>query len=74
MSEPKDLTTREEECLDVIRAFIARNNYPPTFFEIGAALGLSQKPIKQRLDGLLGKGFIAREPGKSRSIRILKEP
>lgn len=73
MAKEKELNTKEKETLNIIKAFIDRKGYPPTFFEIGAALGLSQQPVKQRLDGLVTKGFIERELGKSRSIRILKE-
>ena len=35
------ITERQKEILDTIKKFIAKNGFPPTVREIGAAVGLS---------------------------------
>ena len=66
------LTTREQAALDAIRKHVEGRGYPPTFAELGAAIGLSSKAsVHKVLTTLQAKGVIRREPGEPRAITIV---
>lgn len=61
--------------LQVIIDYINENGYPPTFREIGRAMGIgSTKGVSDHLDTIERKGYIMREPGEPRAIKVLKFP
>ena len=65
------LTARQQQVLDVIAAYIREHGYPPSNREIGKAMDIrSPHGVKQHIDRLVAKGFIEREPGKARAIRV----
>lgn len=71
------LTRAQIDVLDVIRKHFAAHGYAPTMREILAARGLSSQGVhgvSEHLDELERKGFITREKGKTRTIRIVEQP
>lgn len=64
------LTARQQEVLDFIKANMAM--YSPTCRQIAAAIGAkSPHAATVHLDALEKKGFITREPGKTRNIKVM---
>jgi repressor LexA len=69
-----DLTPRQAEILDLIRASIAERGSPPTRAEIAEAFGFrSANAAEEHLKALARKGVIELLPGSSRGIRLLEE-
>jgi repressor LexA len=67
----QDLTKRQRAVLEFIRDFIASDGRPPTLREIARHFRLaSTYGVQRHLDALARKGFIEREPGGSRNIRL----
>ncbi len=66
------LTTRQLKILQVIKATLVTNGYPPSMREIGAAAGLtSTASVQYQLQALEKKGFIRRDPTRGRAIEVL---
>ncbi len=65
------LTKKEQDILDYIRDTINAEGYSPSVRDIRAALGIkSTSTVHQYLHRLEEKGYIIKEQGKSRTIRI----
>ena len=68
----KSLTPRQAEVLKYIVQQIQLKGYPPSVREIGFAIGIkSSATVHGHLEKLEEKGFIRKDPTKSRSIEIL---
>src|SRR5450759_4873409 len=68
----RELTKRQQQILDFIRAEIHRRGYPPSVREIGEAVGLSSSStVHSHLAALEAKGFIRRDPSKPRALEVL---
>lgn len=66
-----NLTT--EEVLGVIKRHIRSKGYAPTVREIGDEVGLkSPAAVHHHLEVLRREGHIDWEPGKSRTLRVIK--
>lgn len=66
-----DLTNRQREVLDFIRANIHAKGYPPTVREIGACLGVnSPNAVQQHLRCLERKGYLTRDRAKGRALKL----
>ena len=53
-------------------SYLCSNTYQPSIREIGQHFGIkSTKTVSEHLQGLADKGFIERNPSRSRGIRIL---
>lgn len=66
-----DLTRRQQQVLACIDDHIERNGYPPTLREIADHLGISGTlGVMKHLQALEKKGYIEKEPGSSRGIRL----
>ena len=66
-----DLTARQRQVLACIADHIDRNGYPPTLREIADHLGISGTlGVMKHLRALEKKGYIEKEPGSSRGIRL----
>ena len=62
-----------KKIFDAIRELLATKGYPPSIREIGQRAGIdSTSHITYHLNQLTRYGFIARDPGVSRSIRVLQ--
>lgn len=65
------LTEKEQRILDYIKETIEANGYAPTVRDIRSALDIkSTSTVFSYLERLENKGYIVRETGKSRTIRI----
>jgi repressor LexA len=68
----RELTARQQQILDFIRADLHRRGYPPSVREIGEHVGLSSSStVHSHLSALEAKGFIRRDPTKPRALEIL---
>lgn len=69
----KSLTSRQAQILIFIQEKVIENGFPPTVREICKATGLaSSSTVHGHLIHLEEKGYIQRDPSKSRTIKILK--
>lgn len=72
MGYQRELTRRQEQILEFIRAEIHRRGYPPSVREIGEAIGLSSSStVHSHLAALEAKGFLRRDPTKPRALEVL---
>lgn len=70
-----DLTPRQRQILEVVRANITEHGYPPSVREIGALVGLaSPSTVKHHLDTLEKLGVLERAAGRPRAIRAPRAP
>lgn len=70
----EELTRRQRQILDYIKACIRERGYPPSVREIGEAVGLkSTSTVHAYLSRLEQKGFIRRDPTKPRAIEVFDE-
>jgi len=66
------LTDLEQGILDYMVLYLRRNTYQPSIREIGRRFGIkSTKTVSEHLQALAEKGFIERDPSRSRGIRIV---
>ncbi len=66
------LSKIERGILDFIVFFLRSNTYQPSIREIGSQFGIkSTKTVSEHLQALADKGFIERDPSRSRGVRIL---
>ncbi len=71
MSYKPELTGRQQQILDFIRAEIHRRGFPPSVREIGEAVGLSSSStVHSHLAALESKGFLRRDPSKPRALEV----
>jgi SOS-response transcriptional repressor LexA len=71
----KPLTGQQQRVLAFVREFLEENGFPPTFREIGDAIGLaSVNAVRGHLFALEKKGYITKTPDKARSIQIVHPP
>ncbi len=65
------LTDRQRQVLDFIRASIRDNGFPPSVREIGDALGLkSSSSVQSHLNALEKKGYIERASSSARALTV----
>ena len=68
------LTKKQKAVFQFIRDLINKRGYGPTVREIGEKFGiLSPNGVMRHLRALEKKGFISREPNRSRAIQIAQE-
>ena len=66
------LTKRQYRVLAFLDAFVRRNGYCPSYDEVRQALGLaSLATVHKHMNTLQRKGYIRRDPNRSRSIEVL---
>lgn len=71
----RGLTNRQREVLTHIRAVLERTGRPPTLRELGARLGIrSTNGVRDHLEALVAKGYLARDPHSARGLRLLQAP
>ena len=65
------LTPRQHQMFEFVKEFINDHGYPPTIREIQHSFGLkSTKGVKDHIDKLVAKGWLTRNNGAARAIRI----
>src|SRR4029077_15035396 len=66
------ITKRQREVYDFIADFVQKNQYSPSFEEIGEGLGLSSlATVHKHISNLEQKGLLTRDYNRSRSIDLL---
>ncbi len=66
------LTDVERGILDFMVSYLRSRTYQPSIREIGREFGIkSTKTVSEHLQALADKGFLERDPSRSRGIRIL---
>jgi repressor LexA len=69
---PDSLNPRQRQILDFLRDHSRDHSYPPTVREIGRAVGLSSSStVQNHLNTLETRGYITRDPAKSRTVEIV---
>jgi repressor LexA len=69
---PTALTDIERRILDYMVDYLRSNTYQPSIREIGERFGIkSTKTVSEHLQALAEKGFLERDPSRSRGVRIL---
>ena len=69
---PDSLNPRQRQILDFLRDHSRDHSYPPTVREIGRAVGLSSSStVQNHLNTLETRGYIPRDPAKSRTVEIV---
>lgn len=62
----------ERRILDYIESYLRRHTYQPSVREIGARFGIkSTKTVSEHLKALAAKGYLERDPSRSRGARIV---
>jgi repressor LexA len=66
------ITKRQRQVYDFIAEFVQKNQYSPSFEEIGEGLGLSSlATVHKHVSNLEKKGLLSRDYNRSRSIDLL---
>lgn len=65
-------TRRQHEVLSFVSSFHSTHGYPPTYREIGSALGIAAPTVKGHVDALRKKGALTIQPYEVRSIQLLE--
>src|SRR5688500_14273248 len=69
---PEPLTPLERRIYHYLIDFLAENTYQPSIREIGKRFRIkSTKTVSDLLQSLAEKGYIERDPSRSRGVRIL---
>ncbi|MFQ4138167.1 transcriptional repressor LexA [Nodosilinea sp. PGN35] len=68
------LSAKTQACLDWIEAYVAQHQTTPSYRQIMQGMGYkSISAVQHHLDRLEEAGFIARDPGLARTIRLLRK-
>ena len=74
MTRDREITDRQRQVLDFIKAEVTRQGFPPTVRDIGKAVGLhSSSTVHAHLGALEAKGLIRRDPSKPRALEVLEK-
>ena len=66
------LTEIERKILDFMVQYLRANTYQPSIREIGERFGIkSTKTVSEHLQALADKGYLERDPSRSRGVKIL---
>jgi repressor LexA len=64
------LTERQRAVLTFVEEFRQRQGYPPTVREVAAHFGIQPRAADDHLSALKRKGYLHREPGRSRGLTL----
>lgn len=66
------LTDIERQILDYMVVYLRTNTYQPSIREIGEEFGIkSTKTVSEHLQALANKGFLERDPSRSRGVKLI---
>lgn len=75
MDPSHDLTSRQQQILEMIRETVGDRGYPPSVREIGEAVGLrSTSSVHAQLATLERLGYLRRDPSRPRAIEVRFDP
>jgi repressor LexA len=66
-----ELTSRQEEIFNFVRAFIKERGYPPSVREIGEHFHIYPRAVFDHLKALEKKGYLKRRGSMSRGLEVL---
>src|SRR5947209_7476795 len=64
------VTQKQGRCLEFILNYFVENRYYPTQREVAREMGVRSNTAEMYLQPLEAKGYIVREPGRQRNIRL----
>lgn len=64
------LTKRQQAVLTFVEEFCQQQGYPPTVREVAAYFGIQPRAADDHLTALKRKGYLHREPGRSRGLAL----
>ena len=64
------LTARQHEILTLIRNYQAKHGYPPSLRELASHFKVYPNTIQDHLKALIKKGYLKREPNRSRGVSL----
>jgi repressor LexA len=67
----KLLTEKQHAVLAFVEDFCRRQGYPPTVREVAAHFGVQPRAAVDHLAALKRKGYLHREPGRSRGLALV---
>ena len=68
-----NLTKRQKDVLDFIKAFVEENGYAPTYQEIADNSGMkSRSEAYARVQALIKKGHVVNKIGSHRSLTLVE--
>ena len=67
-----NLTPKQLEVVDLIQRWRLENGFSPTMKELAEELKVSKVTIFERIEALIRKGALKREPNKARSLSIIE--
>ncbi len=70
----EDVTDRQVEVIRAIDRFVGQNGFPPSMKELAAILSIAPASVHERVVHLVNKGYLAKAPGKARSLVVKKRP
>ncbi len=70
----KPLTEKQRAVLAFVEDFCRRQGYPPTVREVAAHFGIQPRAAADHLAALKRKGYLHREPGRSRGLALTGRP
>ncbi len=66
------LTTRQNEILTLIRDYQTKHGYPPSLRELASHFKVYPNSIQDHLKALIKKGYLKREPNRSRGVSLTR--
>ena len=66
-----ELTIRQKEIFDFVRAFIKERGYPPSVREIGQQFNIYPRAVFDHLKALERKGYLKRRGSMPRGLEVL---
>ncbi len=68
-----NLTPKQLEVVELIRLCRIENGYSPTMQELAEELGVSKVTVFERIEALIRKGALTREPNRARSLSVAEQ-
>lgn len=69
---PEPLSAQERQVLDWLVEYVRHHTYQPSIREIGAEFDIkSTKTVSELLQSLADKGWVQRDPSRSRGVKLL---
>jgi Mn-dependent DtxR family transcriptional regulator len=67
------VTDKQAKCLEFIWDFFLTNRFYPTQREVAREMGVQSNTAEMYFTPLIEKGYLTREPGRQRNIRLTQD-